>query len=114
MKEIKRVALLRIWHDDPNLEPVVVISDPDTDGMVQINRVIPASDDGATDRFHLSRFYKFDDQLMDRVNTLATRATDAKSAAINVLNAEGEFLFTEDDAMALALANLPESEFHRT
>jgi hypothetical protein len=62
------MALLRAFTEAANLEPVVVISDPDGDGIVQINRIVHG-DEGPSDRWHIRSLYAFDDVLMDRVNT---------------------------------------------
>ena len=102
------VALLRVF-DEPtstNLEPVTVISGPDHEGMVQVNREIHGTH-GPTDRWHVSRLYKFDPDLMDKVNTLANRAVDAQCAAVQILNAEGELLFDDDQIMKGVLENMP-------
>ena len=96
MKEqkVKKLVLISFIDGSSALEPCTMIAEPDRDGFVTIDREIPGPA-GPTNRWHVSRVYAFDDELLQQVNRMAYPAIDLASAAGQLLAAKGRLEFPE-------------------
>lgn len=92
-----KLCLIKYNDTSAMLEPVTVIDGPDKDGFVTTDRPLPSSS-GLTDRWHISRVYTFDKDLLRKVNEIAYPAVDLATSALQILQNEGRLEFSEAEA----------------
>lgn len=77
------------------LEPCTVIAGPDEQGYVTLDRELPGPE-GPTARWHVSRVFRHDKDLLMKVNGMAYVAIDLASSAQQTLRNEGILEFAAE------------------